>query len=454
MKMKRIILSEEQPFSEDMLDRSGAFDPDVLTSAASIIGEVRKHGDAAIREYTEKFDHVTLNELQVPSSEIDEAFDKVSEDVVDSLKVAASNIRRFHEEQRQQSFFITREDGVFLGNKVTPIDRVGVYVPGGRARYPSTVLMDSIPARVAGVRRVAMTTPPASDGHVDPTTLVASRIAGVDEVYCFGGAQAISALAYGTESIERVDKIVGPGNVFVAAAKKLVSGDVGIDMIAGPSEVCILAGFYAQPELVAIDMMAQAEHDPHAICYLVCAGASIADEVEDFIESYIADSPRADITRSSLENNGLIFVAEDLEEAVKTVNAIAPEHLEVHVPEPMELLGSLNNAGAIFLGDFTPTSVGDYVAGPNHTLPTSGTARFSSPLGVADFVKRSSVVNYTYGALARDAKVIQTIAGQEGLWAHARAVALRLELADEYAAGQDDSDADIAAEAVADDGMY
>lgn len=445
MQMKRIVLTKDNPFSDDMLDRSGTFEPDVLTNTASIIGEVRKRGDAAIREFTEKFDHVALDELLVPKSEIDAAFDKVDKDVIASLELAAGNIRRFHMEQRQQSWFITRDDGVFLGNKVTPIDRVGVYVPGGRARYPSTVLMDTIPARVAGVRRVAMTTPPASDGHVDPTTLVASRIAGVDEVYRFGGAQAIAALAYGTETIERVDKIVGPGNVFVAAAKKLVSGDVGIDMIAGPSEVCILAGFFAQPELIAIDMMAQAEHDPQAICYLVCADEGIADEVEDCIDSYLADSPRADITRSSLENNGLIFIANDLADAIETVNAIAPEHLEVHVPEPMELLGALKNAGAIFLGEFTPTSVGDYVAGPNHTLPTSGTARFSSPLGVSDFVKRSSVVNYTYGALEHDAKAIETIAGQEGLWAHARAVEMRLEMAAEYAAADDDGCDDEAA---------
>ncbi|MBQ1839720.1 MAG: histidinol dehydrogenase, partial [Atopobiaceae bacterium] len=277
----------------------------------------------------------------------------------------------------------------------------------------------------------AMTTPPASDGRIDATTLVAARIAGVDEVYSIGGAQAIAALAYGTASIERVDKIVGPGNIFVAAAKKLVSGDVGIDMIAGPSEVCILASRYCTPEFVAIDLMAQAEHDPQAICYLISSTEELADRIEELIEGYLPDSPRADITRTSLETKGLIFVTDDLEEAVDVANAIAPEHLEVHVPEPMALIGELRNAGAIFLGDFTPTPVGDYVAGPNHTLPTSGTARFSSPLSVDDFVKRSSVVNYTYETLVSDAEAIRTIATQEGLWSHARSVELRLELIEE-----------------------
>jgi histidinol dehydrogenase len=443
MQMKRFILSDEQPFSETMLDRSAAFDAKVLDSVTSIIAEVRKRGDAALRDYTERFDHVTLDDMCVGDEEIDAAFDAVSDEVVESIQFAATNIRRFHEEQRQRSWFITQQDGAVLGSRVTPVERAGVYVPGGRARYPSTVLMDTIPARVAGVGQVVMTTPPAQDGKVDAATLVAARIAGVDAVYRVGGAQAIAAMAYGTETIPRVDKIVGPGNVFVATAKKLVLGDVGIDMIAGPSEVCIIADETSTPEFVAIDLMAQAEHDPNAICYLACTSEDFVDEVEAYIESYIDESPREEITRSSLENNARVFVCRNVEEAVEVSNAIAPEHLEVQTADPTALLGRLRNAGAIFLGDYTPTSVGDYVAGPNHTLPTSGTARFSSPLSVDDFVKRSSVVNYTYDALDFAGNAIETIAGQEGLWAHARAVELRREIGDEYMDGLADAVADM-----------
>lgn len=442
MQMKRIVLTPDNPFDEGMLERSGTFEPEVIANVSRIIDDVRKRGDEAVREYTKRFDGLDLESFRVPDAEIDAAFDAVSDEVVESLELAAEHIRLFHEQQRRQSWFITREDGAFLGTKVTPIERVGLYVPGGRARYPSTVLMDALPAKVAGVGRIAMTTPPASDGRIDATTLVAARIAGVDEVYSIGGAQAIAALAYGTGSIERVDKIVGPGNVFVAAAKKLVSGDVGIDMIAGPSEVCILASRYCTPEFVAIDLMAQAEHDPQAICYLISSTEELADRIEELIEDYLPDSPRADITRTSLEDKGLVFVTDDLEEAIDVVNAIAPEHLEVHVPEPMALIGELRNAGAIFLGDFTPTPVGDYVAGPNHTLPTSGTARFSSPLSVDDFIKRSSVVNYTYETLASDAEAIKTIATQEGLWSHARSVELRLELIEEALEHMEEHDHD------------
>ena len=281
MQMKRIVLTADNPFDEGMLERAGTFEPEVIANVSRIIDDVRKRGDEAVREYTKRFDGLDLDDYRVPEDEIDAAFDAVSEEVVESLELAAEHIRLFHEQQRRQSWFITRDDGAFLGTKVTPIERVGLYVPGGRARYPSTVLMDAIPAKVAGVDRIAMTTPPASDGRIDATTLVAARIAGVDEVYSIGGAQAIAALAYGTASIERVDKIVGPGNIFVAAAKKLVSGDVGIDMIAGPSEVCILASRYCTPEFVAIDLMAQAEHDPQAICYLISSTEELADRIHD-----------------------------------------------------------------------------------------------------------------------------------------------------------------------------
>ena len=321
-----------------------------------------------------------------------------------------------------------RQDGALTGAKVTPLDSVGIYVPGGRALYPSTVLMNAIPASVAGVRRIVVATPPAKDGTVDAAILEACRIAGVTEVYTVGGAQAIGALAYGTAQIAPVDKITGPGNAFVAAAKKIVSGDVGIDMIAGPSEVCVVADEGADPALVAIDLMAQAEHDPLASCYLVCFSDAYADAVLSAAQRHLGRSTRAEITRASLDEQGLVVVCRSMDQALQTVNVIAPEHLELHVAHALDYLGEVRNAGAIFLGAWTPEAVGDYAAGPNHTLPTGGTARYASPLSVDEFVKKSSVIQYSPQALANDASTVMAIAEHEGLWAHRESVALRKNL--------------------------
>lgn len=426
--MRRIILKSDEIFEESQLKRVGAFDANALSAATSIIEAVRQRGDEALREFTAKFDGVQIESFRISDAAIDEAIAKVDPEVACALRSAAEQIRDFHERQKQQSWFTIREDGALVGAKITPLDSVGIYVPGGRALYPSSVLMNAIPASVAGVRRIVCVTPPTKDGTLDPAILEACRIAGVTEIYSVGGAQAIGALAYGTESIKKVDKITGPGNAFVAAAKKIVSGDVGIDMIAGPSEVCVLADETALPELVAVDLMAQAEHDPLASCYLVTFSESYADQVEQAIDRTVADSTRKEITLQSLTNKGLIVVCESLPQALNTINVIAPEHLELHVSGAMELLGQIDNAGAIFMGEWTPEAVGDYVAGPNHTLPTGGTARFSSPLSVDEFVKKSSVIQYSAAALRNDAHAIETIADHEGLWAHARSVRLRMEL--------------------------
>ena len=329
--------------------------------------------------------------------------------------------------------FSTRPDGTILGVKITPLPSVGIYVPGGRAQYPSTVLMNAVPAKVAGVRRIVMVTPPQRDGSLSAYTLCAAKLAGVDEVYAVGGAQAVGALAYGTESIPRVAKITGPGNAYVAAAKRYVMGDVGIDMVAGPSEVCVLADATADPVVVASDLMAQAEHDPMATCYLVTDAPALPAAVEDAIERLVAQSPREDITRKSL-SHGVIVACDTLADAVAAVNVVAPEHLELHCADAMGLLGSIENAGAIFVGPWSSEPLGDYVAGPNHTLPTGGTAKFSNPLGVYDFVKRSSVISYTPAGLATDGPAVQALAQSEGLWAHALSVGLRRKL---VAAGEE-----------------
>ena len=427
MTMRRVDLQPTEPFTADFIDRAGAFNPGALEAATAIIEEVRAKGDAALRAYTEKFDGVAIDDFRVPESAIEEALAAVDPDTIDALNQAAAQIRDFHERQRQQSWFFARQDGAIVGSKVTPLDSVGIYVPGGRALYPSTVLMNALPAQVAGVERIVCVTPPTKDGTLDATVLAACKIAGVTEIYTVGGAQAVAALAYGTETIRPVAKITGPGNAFVAAAKKLVSGDVGIDMIAGPSEVCVVADETADPSMVAIDLMAQAEHDPLAACYLVTFSDAYADAVEAAIADHMERSTRADITRASLDDHGLIVVCPTMEQALEAVNVIAPEHLEMHVANAMEHLGAIRNAGAIFLGEWTPEAVGDYVAGPNHTLPTGGTARYSSPLSVDDFVKKSSVIQYTAAALRNDARSVVQIATHEGLWAHAQSVALRLQ---------------------------
>lgn len=425
--MRRIDLAEGERFNEGHLRRTSAFNADALKAATEIVADVRERGDAALHDYTARFDGVELESFRVSQQAIDEALAQVPPKLSAALRHAASQIRDFHERQVRESWFDVRANGALVGTKYEPIEAVGIYVPGGRALYPSSVLMNAIPASVAGVKRIACVTPPTKDGSLDPAIIEACRISGVNEIYSVGGAQAIAALAYGTETIPAVSKITGPGNAFVAAAKKIVSGDVGIDMIAGPSEVCVVADETADAKMVAIDLMAQAEHDPLASCYLVCFSDGYADRVLDAIDGHMKRSTRADITRASLENQGLVVVCPTMETALGAVNVIAPEHLEMHVENAMDYLGSIKNAGAIFLGDWTAEAVGDYVAGPNHTLPTGGTAKFSSPLSVDDFVKKSSVIRYTPDALREDGESIVRIADREGLWAHAQSIRLRME---------------------------
>ncbi len=427
--LRRIVLEPGQRMTERDLARSGGVDAEVIGVAARIVDDVRARGDEALRELTAQFDKCVLDDFRVTEAEIAAAVNECEPAFLDAIRTAALAIEEFHARQIQQSWFTAGEGGVFLGQKVTPLSRVGIYVPGGRALYPSSVLMTAIPALVAGVDEIAMVVPPASDGTVNPYTLAAAAEVGITEIYKVGGAQAIAALAYGTESIPRVDKVVGPGNAYVTAAKKLVMGDVGIDMLAGPSEVLVLADESTVPAFVAIDLMAQAEHDPRAATYLVTTDPGLPDFVEEALVILIAESPRGEITQRSLVDNGVVIVCPDMESALDTVDVIAPEHLEVMCEDPFELLGSIRNAGAIFLGHWTCESVGDYVAGPNHVLPTGGTARFSSPLSVDDFVKKSSVLSYSYDALEMDGPTVIEIASREGLWAHARAVSLRIEAA-------------------------
>lgn len=425
--MRRIVLQAEDTFNESLLNRTGAFNVDALRAATEIVEDVRTRGDAALRELTEKFDGVSIENFRVSQQAIDAALAQIDPALSKALEHAAAQIREYHTRQLEEGWTYTRDNGAMVGCKVTPIDAVGIYVPGGRALYPSSVLMNAIPASVAGVGRIVCTTPPTKDGTLDPSLVKACEIAGVHEIYSVGGAQAIAAIAYGTESIAPVAKITGPGNAFVAAAKKLVSGDVGIDMVAGPSEVCVVADEAADPALVAIDLMAQAEHDPLASCYLVCLSESYLNAVEAAIVTHMEQSTRADITQASLTNQGLAIVVADLACAMQVVNVIAPEHLELHTTNAKNLLPHVRNAGAIFLGEWTPEAVGDYVAGPNHTLPTGGTARFSGPLSVQDFCKKSSIICYSQEALRDDAASIERIAKREGLWAHAQSVRLRVE---------------------------
>ncbi|WP_241155973.1 histidinol dehydrogenase [Adlercreutzia sp. ZJ154] len=435
--MRRIQLKPCEPFQDSLINRTGAFNVKALQAATEIVEDVRQRGDEALFDLTERFDGVKLTRLRVSKEELDSAHERVDSQTMEALRHAARQIREFHERQIQQSWLFAREDGAIVGAKVSALNSVGIYVPGGRALYPSTVLMNALPASVAGVKRIACATPPTKDGHVDAAILAAAKLAGVTEVYTVGGAQAVAALAYGTQTISPVCKITGPGNAYVAAAKKIVSGDVGIDMIAGPSEVCVVADGTAEPALVAIDLMAQAEHDPLAACYLICEDAEYADAVEAAIKEHLQHSTRADITRQSLVSQGLIVIVNDMDQAIQTVNVIAPEHLEMHVRNAMDYLGQIENAGAIFLGDWTPEAVGDYVAGPNHTLPTGGTARYASPLSVDEFVKKSSIIQYSQDALQNDAKHIMQIAMHEGLWAHAQSVALRMGKANITSASSD-----------------
>ena len=394
---------------------------------ADIIADIRSGGDQAVLNYTLKFDKADLTSLLVSQEEIDEAFASVEPEFLSILEQAAENIRAFHSKQVRNSFVIADKPGIVLGQKVTPIEKVGVYVPGGTAAYPSTVLMDTIPAKIAGCPLIVMVTPPGADGKINPVILAAAKIAGVDQIFKVGGAQAVAALAYGTESIPKVDKIVGPGNAFVAEAKKQVFGLVSIDMIAGPSEILVIADGKSNPVHVAADLLSQAEHDKLASAVLVTDSAQLAEAVSLELEKQIPLLPRAEIARASIDNNGKIIVAENLMQGIEISNEIAPEHLELMVDDPFAYLDAVKHAGSIFMGRNCPEALGDYFAGPNHTLPTSGTARFSSPLSVDDFVKKSQFTYYTADALTAVADAIHYFAGKEGLQAHGKSAIIRKE---------------------------
>ncbi len=411
--------------TEEIMSRDGeGFDASAIVR--EIIANVRKNGDAALREYCEKFDGGAPESLLVSAEEIEEAFTKIPAELVAAMTEARDNIRAFHEKQVRNGFVMGEKEGVLLGQKVTPIEKVGLYVPGGTASYPSTVLMDAVPAKIAGCSEIAITTP-AKNGVVSPAILVAARLAGVDKIYKIGGAGAVAALAYGTETVGKVDKIVGPGNVFVAEAKRQVFGVVGIDMVAGPSEILIIADGKANPKYVAADMLSQAEHDKLATAVLVTDSAELAEAVSAELERQIPLLPRVEIARVSVDGASKIIVRENLADVIDTANEIAPEHLEVCVDAPFDLLPKIKNAGSIFLGRNCPEALGDYFAGPNHTLPTSGTARFSSPLSVDDFTKKSSFIYYTKEALSEVAGKIDLFAKFEGLEAHARSATIRFD---------------------------
>ena len=399
----------------------------VTDIVSEIIANVRKNGDEALFTYCEKFDKAKLTALQVSKEEIQEAVASIDPDFIRILETAAGNIRKFHSRQVRNSFILNDQDGILMGQKIIPVDRAGLYVPGGTAAYPSTVLMDSIPAKIAGVKELVMVTPPNAEGKVNPYILAAAYVAGVDRIFKVGGAQAIAALAYGTESIPRVDKIVGPGNAFVAEAKRQVFGQVSIDMIAGPSEILIIADGKSNPRHLAADLLSQAEHDKLASAVLVTDSADLALAVQAELEVQIPRLERSDIARASIDNNGKIIVAENLKEVIEISNEIAPEHLELCLDNPFDYLDSIRHAGSIFMGRNCPEALGDYFAGPNHTLPTSGMARFSSPLGVDDFIKKTQYTYYTRDALARVAQDVATFATAEGLTAHARSALIRTE---------------------------
>ena len=423
--MIRILNYGEVP-NDQIFARSEAT-VDVAAIVADIIDNVKANGDKALLDYTKKFDKAELSSLQVTAEEIEEAVNAVDPAFLEILEKAAANIRKFHQRQVRNSFVINDTDGVVIGQKIIPVDRAGLYVPGGTAAYPSTVLMDSIPAKIAGCPQVVMVTPPNKEGKINPVILAAAKIAGIDKIFKVGGAQAIAALAYGTESIPKVDKIVGPGNAFVAEAKKQVFGKVSIDMIAGPSEILIVADGTTDPRFVAADLLSQAEHDKLASAVLVTDSMALAQAVQEELEQQIPMLERAEIARASIDNNGKIIVAQDLTQAIDIANEIAPEHLELCVDNPFDYLDSIRHAGSIFMGKHCPEALGDYFAGPNHTLPTSGTAKFSSPLSVDDFIKKTQFTYYTPNALRQVAEDVAFFARAEGLTAHAKSAVIRME---------------------------
>ena len=394
-----------------------------------IINNIRTNGDKALFDYTLKFDKcsITSESVRITKEEIEEAYKSLDSEFVEVMKRSAANIRAFHEKQKRNTWIETKDDGSILGQRILPIEISGVYVPGGKAAYPSSVLMNVIPAKVAGVERIVMCTPPGRDGKVNPATLVAADIAGVTEGYKVGGAQAIAAMAFGTESVPKVDKITGPGNIFVALAKKACFGHVSIDSIAGPSEILVLADESANPRYVAADLLSQAEHDEMASAILVTTSEDVAKKVSDEIEGFLKTLERAEIIRKSLDNYGYIFIADSLDDAIDAANAVASEHLEIITKNPFEVMTRIKNAGAIFLGDYSSEPLGDYYAGPNHILPTNRTARFFSPLSVDDFIKKTSIISYSQEALSKVHEDIELFAKQEGLTAHANSIAVRFE---------------------------
>lgn len=429
MKVVNIAEDSIKDLLKSLLKRSPINYREQEDAVNNILTNVKDNGDLALFEYTEKFDKVklTAETIKVTDEEIAEAYEQVDDELIRVIRLAMKNIEDYHEMQKEESWFDSKPDGTILGQKITPLSRVGVYVPGGKAAYPSSVLMNVIPAKVAGVDEIIMCTPPGHDGKVYPTTLVSAKEAGVDTIYKVGGAQAIGALAYGTESISQVDKIVGPGNIFVALAKKAVFGYTGIDSVAGPSEILVLADETANPRYVAADLLSQAEHDQLASAILVTTSLEVAEKVQAEIEGFVKDLERKDIIQASLDNYGYILIAEDMDTAIDAVNAIASEHLEIVTKDPFGTMTKVRNAGAIFLGESSSEPLGDYFAGPNHVLPTNGTARFFSPLGVDTFVKKSSIISYSRDALRNIHNEIETFAKAEGLTAHANSIKVRFE---------------------------
>ncbi len=429
MRILHLDKDTRQTLLDELLKRSPNHYGQYEQSVGGILNDVKLRKDEAVFEYTGKFDGAKINasNIRVTQEEIEEGYRLTDDSLVQVIRRALHNIRIYHEKQRQTSWFDSRPDGTILGQKVTPLQRVGVYVPGGKAAYPSSVLMNILPAKVAGVDEIVMATPPGKDGKVSPTTLVAANEAGADVIYKVGGAQAIGALAYGTESIPKVDKIVGPGNIYVALAKKMVYGHVSIDAIAGPSEILVIADETANPRYVAADLLSQAEHDELASAILVTTSRELAEEVSKETDQFIAELERSAIIRKSLDNYGYILVADTIEEAIDTANAIASEHLEIQTKNPYDVMTKIRNAGAIFIGEYSSEPLGDYFAGPNHVLPTNGTAKFFSPLSVDDFIKKSSVIAYSGEALEKIHKDIEYFAEAEHLTAHANSIRVRFE---------------------------
>lgn len=429
--MRTITLTKEttKDILENLLKRSPNHYGNYEAAVREILERVKEEGDSALFEYTKEFDktEITAETIRVTEEEIKEAYEKTDPALIDVIRKALVNIRSYHEKQKQNSWFTSSEEGTMLGQKVTPLQRVGVYVPGGKAVYPSSVLMNIVPAKTAGVDQIVMTTPPGKDGKVNPSTLVAAKEAGADEIYKAGGAQAIGALAYGTESIPKVDKIVGPGNIFVALAKKAVYGHVSIDSVAGPSEILVLADDSANPRFVAADLLSQAEHDELASAILITTSRELAEKVNREVEEFVRILSRREIIQKSLDNFGYILLADTMEDAIDAANAIASEHMEIVTKNPFEVMMKVRNAGAIFIGEYSSEPLGDYFAGPNHVLPTNGTAKFFSPLSVDDFVKKSSIVYYSREALKKIHKDIEQFASSEQLTAHANSIAVRFE---------------------------